>query len=59
MFLHTNDELFEDAIKNASENFGVAYGIVEKDYYVYLLLKEMAKRVPSLIFKGGTSLAKC
>lgn len=59
MFLHTNDELFEDAIKNASENFGVAYGIVEKDYYVYLLLKEMAKRVPSLIFKGGTSLSKC
>ena len=59
MFLHTNDELFEDAIKNTSENFGVAYGIVEKDYYVYLLLKEMAMRVPSLIFKGGTSLSKC
>lgn len=59
MFLHTNDELFEEAMKNTSENFGVAYGIVEKDYYVYLLLKEMAKRVPSLIFKGGTSLSKC
>ncbi len=33
--------------------------IIEKDYYVTLVLCELAKQVPSLLFKGGTSLSKC
>ncbi len=33
--------------------------LVEKDYFVTLLLKELTTRVPSLLFKGGTSLSKC
>ena len=33
--------------------------IIEKDYYVTLVLSELAKQVPDLLFKGGTSLSKC
>ena len=33
--------------------------IIEKDYYVTLVLCELAKQVPDLLFKGGTSLSKC
>lgn len=28
-------------------------------YYVSLLLKELSQTLPSMIFKGGTSLSKC
>jgi predicted nucleotidyltransferase component of viral defense system len=35
------------------------YGVVEKDYFVTLLLKKIAERQPGIIFKGGTSLSKC
>ena len=43
----------------ASEWKQVSPAIIEKDYYVTLVLGELAKRVPELIFKGGTSLSKC
>ena len=33
--------------------------IIEKDYYVTLVLKEIATRNPDIVFKGGTSLSKC
>ena len=33
--------------------------MIEKDYYVTMLLKNMARRLPFLVFKGGTSLSKC
>ncbi len=37
----------------------MAPAIVEKDYYVTLILSELLKKVPELLFKGGTSLSKC
>lgn len=33
--------------------------IIEKDYYVTYLLKELVTQEPCIIFKGGTSLSKC
>lgn len=33
--------------------------VIEKDYYVTMLLQELANRLPFLVFKGGTSLSKC
>ena len=57
--LHDDKELFEQVILKASEHFGIEAGIVEKDYYVTLLLREIVKRQPNIIFKGGTSLSKC
>ncbi|WP_337478923.1 nucleotidyl transferase AbiEii/AbiGii toxin family protein, partial [Phascolarctobacterium succinatutens] len=33
--------------------------IIEKDYYVTVLLKLLAEKIPFIVFKGGTSLSKC
>lgn len=59
MNLHKDKEVFEFAIRATSRFFNVSQAIIEKDYYVTLFLKELVKRVPELIFKGGTSLSKC
>ncbi len=59
MVLHKNKENFDIAIRAASRHFNVSPAIIEKDYYVTLVLCELAKKVPNLLFKGGTSLSKC
>lgn len=59
MVLHNDKENFDIAIKAASRHFNVSPAIIEKDYYVTLVLSELAKQVPALLFKGGTSLSKC
>lgn len=59
MFLHKNKELFEEIIFNTAEFYNLPIAIIEKDYYVTLVLKEIAKRNPDIVFKGGTSLSKC
>ena len=59
MILHKDKENFDIAIRAASRHFNVSPAIIEKDYYVTLVLRELAKQVPDLLFKGGTSLSKC
>ena len=59
MFLHKNKELFEEVIFNTADFCKLPIAIIEKDYYVTLILKEIAKRNPDIVFKGGTSLSKC
>jgi len=59
MNLHNNKEVFNALIALISDYYKIDPTFVEKDYYVTLLLKELTKRVPSLLFKGGTSLFKC
>lgn len=59
MYLHKDDrELLRDIIVTVSEKSGIEESIVEKDYYVTLILKELVKRNPDVVFKGGTSLSK-
>ena len=57
--LHHNQELFEDLILRVSSESGIDAAIIEKDYYVSLLLSAIRETVPEIIFKGGTSLSKC
>lgn len=57
--LHDNKELFEQVVLKTAEFLQIDAGIVEKDYYVTLMLKEITQNVPDLVFKGGTSLSKC
>ena len=58
MYLHNDDkELLHDIIITVSEQSGIEESIVEKDYYVTLILKELATRNPNVVFKGGTSLS--
>ncbi len=59
MFLHKNKELFKEVIFNTADFCKLPIAIIEKDYYVTLILKEIAKRNPDIVFKGGTSLSKC
>lgn len=59
MNLHNDKDRFREAIIAASTMFGIEPSLVEKDYFVTLFLKESIKRIPGLVFKGGTSLSKC
>ncbi len=59
MYLHKeNRELFRDAILLASQKLEVSEDIVEKDYYVTLILKNLSVIEYPVVFKGGTSLSK-
>ena len=59
MLLHKeNRELFRDAILLASQKLEVSEDIVEKDYYVTLILKKLSTIEYPVVFKGGTSLSK-
>lgn len=59
MYLHEKDkELLRDIIVTVSERAGWDENIVEKDYYVTMILKELVTRNSNVVFKGGTSLSK-
>lgn len=58
-YLHNNKEQFRDAIALAYKQIGVMEQAVEKDYYITMLLRLMAQKMPYIVFKGGTSLSKC
>ena len=58
-YLHENKEEFINAVNLASEYFHVLPVIVEKDYYVTMILRELSERQGFVVFKGGTSLSKC
>ena len=59
MYLHKDYELFREVILSTSDALGVPIPIIEKDYYVTMILKLMAERASGCVFKGGTSLSKC
>ena len=58
-FLHNDKEQFSDAINLTAYQTGVMAQAVEKDYYVSLIFRKLAQRIPFIVFKGGTSLSKC
>ena len=59
MLLHKDREQFEAVLNAVSNELGVPVSIVEKDYYVTMILKQVALKAPGCVFKGGTSLSKC
>lgn len=58
MWLYKDQELFEQLIILTSQHAAMPEAIVEKDYYVSLLLRQLNQHIPDIIFKGGTSLSK-
>ena len=58
-FLHNDKEQFSDAINLTAYQTGVMAQAVEKDYYVSLIFRKLAQRIPFIVFKGGTSLSQC
>ena len=60
MNLHLNKELFREFIDNLNTRTGIDSDIIEKDYYVCMILKELSKKQDELqaYFKGGTAVYK-
>lgn len=59
MYLHKDHkELFRDIVQLTSERLHIAEDIIEKDYYVSMILGILANAKYTVVFKGGTSLSK-
>lgn len=60
MYLHENMDEFRNIIQIISDREHIDSDIIEKDYYVCLVLKELAKEQEYLkaYFKGGTAVYK-
>lgn len=60
MNLHIDKDAFSVIVSNISERTGIRPDIIEKDYYVTLLLWELSAKQDDLpaYFKGGTALYK-
>ena len=59
MNLHKDEKAFIKVISDIQEKTSFAPAIIEKDYYVTMFLQKLAQKLPTMIFKGGTSLSKC
>ena len=60
MKLHLNPPYFRAVLTNTEKRTGKRRDILEKDYFITLLLEELSKRgdSPCIYFKGGTALYK-
>ena len=58
MYLHENKELFKDVVSRTADNCKKTPAVVEKDYYVTLILNLLSQQLKNCVFKGGTSLSK-
>ena len=59
MFLHEDRKKFQQAVSLTSFRSDRMGKIIEKDYYVTMILRLLADEMPFVVFKGGTSLSKC
>lgn len=59
MFLHEDRAQFEAAVNVAAQYTDMPELIIEKDYYVTMILLLLSQKLPFVVFKGGTSLSKC
>ena len=61
MKLHTYPDEFKNLISIVSEYKHIPESAIERDYYIVLLLKNLAdsEYAEKCVFKGGTSLSKC
>lgn len=58
-YLHKNKVQFAEAVNLTVFKTGLEPEIVEKDYYVTMVLQKLAETFDFVVFKGGTSLSKC
>lgn len=59
MELFKNEQEFHDAIIATADYYKMSPAIVEKDYFVTVVLEKLKGKIPGILFKGGTSLSKC
>ena len=58
MYLHEDRETFKEIIEQVAEDTGRTAVVIEKDYYVTMILYFLSKALSNVVFKGGTSLSK-
>ena len=58
MYLHKNRETFRDLILQVADKKDKTPIVVEKDYYITLILRLLSEKLEQCVFKGGTSLSK-
>ena len=59
MQLHNDIENFKSAIINTARKTNIRESLIEKDYYILLILNKLNEVIPGLVFRGGTVLSKC
>lgn len=61
MNLHTNKELFTQAITATAQQMRIPEIYIEKDYWLTLALRTIfqSELTTDVVFKGGTALSKC
>lgn len=59
MNLHHDRMAFEELLIASANELAIPTNIIEKDYYVTMVLKSLAEKLEDMVFKGGTSLTKC
>lgn len=58
MELYQNKEALIDAIQATSNSLKIVPSLIEKDYFVTLILRRLNQTIPGLLFKGGTCCSK-
>lgn len=58
MYLHEDKDLFKEVIEQVADATERTAAVVEKDYYVTMILRLLSKELSNVVFKGGTSLSK-
>lgn len=58
MYLHEDRETFKEVIEQVAEDSGRLAVVIEKDYYVTMILRLLSQKLSNVVFKGGTSLSK-
>ena len=56
--LHNDREEFYRILERTSAQTGFTLRLLEKDYYITIVLSKINELSPNLIFKGGTALSK-
>lgn len=59
MYLHEDKGLFFDVVNAASEKLNIPMAVIEKDYYVTMILKLLSSKSENCVFKGGSSGRLC
>ncbi len=58
MYLHEDNDNFKELLEQTADFTGRTAAVVEKDYYVTLILRLLSEKLDNVVFKGGTSLSK-
>lgn len=53
MYLHVDKENFRSIIESVSAESGRAAVVIEKDYYVTLILRLLSEKLDNVVFKGS------